>query len=169
MKEEYSSYYLIFFFFLGNTVPKKKTPGTLKAFSDYRKQTGMDIPLVMLDYEKEDLQKIANDNEISIASYYKPSSELGGDFCDVMDLGNGKIGIYLWDFAGHGIGAAINTFRLHTVIKDLKKTLLDPGKFLTFMNKKLYELLDHSQYATMFYGVLDTKKNRQSVGYIDIG
>jgi len=50
-----------FFFFLGNTVPKKNTPGTLKAFSDYRKQTGLDIPLVMLDYEREDLQKIAND------------------------------------------------------------------------------------------------------------
>lgn len=50
-----------FFFFLGNTVPKKNTPGTLKAFSGFRKQTGLDIPLVMLDYEKEDLQKIANE------------------------------------------------------------------------------------------------------------
>ena len=50
-----------FFFFLGNTVPKKNTPGTLKAFSEFRKQTGEDIPLVMLDYEIEDLQKIADE------------------------------------------------------------------------------------------------------------
>ncbi len=50
-----------FFFFLGNTVPKKNTPGTLKAYSDFMEQTGKEIPLVMLDYEEEDLQKIAND------------------------------------------------------------------------------------------------------------
>ncbi|MCD6347603.1 MAG: glycosyltransferase family 4 protein [Bacteroidales bacterium] len=50
-----------YFFFLGNTVPKKNTPGTLSAFSKFRKETKLDIPLVMLDYDKEDLQKIAND------------------------------------------------------------------------------------------------------------
>ena len=49
-----------FFFFLGNTVQKKNTPGTLAAYSNYRKETSSDIPLVMLDYDSEDLQKIAN-------------------------------------------------------------------------------------------------------------
>lgn len=42
-----------YFFFLGNTDPKKNTPGTLKAFSDYLKKTGEDVYLVMLDYEKQ--------------------------------------------------------------------------------------------------------------------
>lgn len=50
-----------FFFFLGNTDPKKNTPGTLKAFSDYRKQSGDDIKLVMLDYERQALEKILSD------------------------------------------------------------------------------------------------------------
>ncbi len=50
-----------FFFFLGNTDPKKNTPGTLKAFSDYIKQTGDDIYLVMLDYERQALEKILSD------------------------------------------------------------------------------------------------------------
>jgi glycosyltransferase involved in cell wall biosynthesis len=47
-----------FFFFLGNTDPKKNTKGTLKAYSDYRKQTGSDISLVMLDYDRAELQAI---------------------------------------------------------------------------------------------------------------
>lgn len=47
-----------FFFFLGNTDPKKNTGGTLKAFSDFRKQTLADYKLVMLDYDKTELQKI---------------------------------------------------------------------------------------------------------------
>ena len=47
-----------FFFFLGNTDPKKNTKGTLKAYSDFVKQTGSDIQLVMLDYDREELGKL---------------------------------------------------------------------------------------------------------------
>ncbi len=50
-----------FLFFLGNTDPKKNTPGTLKAFSDYLKQTNDDMYLVMLDYEESALMKILSD------------------------------------------------------------------------------------------------------------
>jgi glycosyltransferase involved in cell wall biosynthesis len=47
-----------YFFFLGNTDPKKNTKGTLKAFSDFLKQTGSDHKLVMLDYDKIELNKL---------------------------------------------------------------------------------------------------------------
>ena len=47
-----------FFFFLGNTDPKKNTKGTLKAFSDYLKQTGSDMQLVMLDYDRYELEQL---------------------------------------------------------------------------------------------------------------
>lgn len=50
-----------FLFFLGNTDPKKNTPGVLKAFSDYLKKTGDDMYLVMLDYEESSLNKILSD------------------------------------------------------------------------------------------------------------
>jgi glycosyltransferase involved in cell wall biosynthesis len=47
-----------FFFFLGNTDPKKNTKGTLKAYSDFVKSPGSDILLVMLDYDRPELEKI---------------------------------------------------------------------------------------------------------------
>jgi glycosyltransferase involved in cell wall biosynthesis len=47
-----------YFFFLGNTDPKKNTKGTLLAFSDYLKQTGDDTRLVMLDYDHNELEKL---------------------------------------------------------------------------------------------------------------
>jgi len=47
-----------YFFFLGNTDPKKNTRGTLKAYSEFHKQTGSGIKLVMLDYDKTELRKI---------------------------------------------------------------------------------------------------------------
>jgi glycosyltransferase involved in cell wall biosynthesis len=47
-----------YFFFLGNTDPKKNTKRTLKAFSDFLKQTGFAHKLVMLDYDKIELNKL---------------------------------------------------------------------------------------------------------------
>ncbi|MBL0356110.1 MAG: glycosyltransferase family 4 protein [Chitinophagaceae bacterium] len=50
-----------YFFFLGNTDPKKNTRGTLKAFSDFLKQTGTDHKLVMLDYDRTELEKMLDE------------------------------------------------------------------------------------------------------------
>jgi glycosyltransferase involved in cell wall biosynthesis len=47
-----------YFFFLGNTDPKKNTKGTLKAFSDFLKRTVSNHKLVMLDYDKIELNKL---------------------------------------------------------------------------------------------------------------
>lgn len=50
-----------YFFFLGNTDPKKNTKNTLKAFSNFLKQTGSSHKLVMLDYDEIELNKILVD------------------------------------------------------------------------------------------------------------
>lgn len=50
-----------YFFFLGNRDPKKNTRGTLKAFSDYLKRTGSDMKLVMLDYDRQELDKLLDE------------------------------------------------------------------------------------------------------------
>ncbi|MDD4373823.1 MAG: glycosyltransferase family 1 protein [Bacteroidales bacterium] len=47
-----------FLFFLGNTDPKKNTKGVLKAFSDFRKKNNTQLKLVMLDYDREALDKL---------------------------------------------------------------------------------------------------------------
>ncbi len=50
-----------FFFFLGNTDPKKNTKGTLLAFSNYLKRTQQDTKLVMLDYDLKELEKLLDE------------------------------------------------------------------------------------------------------------
>lgn len=47
-----------FFFFLGNTDPKKNTIGVLKAFKDFRLANKDDYKLVMPDYDEDELQKL---------------------------------------------------------------------------------------------------------------
>lgn len=65
-----------YFFFLGNTDPKKNTKGTLQAFSDFLKQTGLVVKLVMLDYDRPELEKLLDEigdrdliNQIVLTGY----------------------------------------------------------------------------------------------------
>jgi glycosyltransferase involved in cell wall biosynthesis len=47
-----------YFFFLGNTHPKKNTPGVLKAFASFVEQRGSNIKLVMIDYDRQELIRL---------------------------------------------------------------------------------------------------------------
>ncbi len=65
-----------YFFFLGNTDPKKNTIGVLKAYSDYVREKGNDVKLLMLDYDEAELLKLLNQigdpnlrKEIYLAGY----------------------------------------------------------------------------------------------------
>lgn len=47
-----------FFFFLGNTDPKKNTKGVLEAFGHFNRRSNKEYTLVMLDYDEQELQKL---------------------------------------------------------------------------------------------------------------
>jgi glycosyltransferase involved in cell wall biosynthesis len=71
-----------FFFHLGNTDPKKNTLGVIKAFAQFRRKTGLDIPLVMLDFDRAELLSMAKESgDRSIIEHihltgYVPNKEL---------------------------------------------------------------------------------------------
>lgn len=76
-----------YFFFLGNTDPKKNTIGTLRAFSDFRKQTGADYKLVMLDYDRHELEKLLEEigdqglSEHIVLTGYVVNTDLPAIYC----------------------------------------------------------------------------------------
>ncbi|HYD30470.1 MAG TPA: fused response regulator/phosphatase [Azospirillaceae bacterium] len=105
--------------------------------------------------EKETLEAVGARHGLAISSHFETSSELGGDLWTVFDLDDDHVGFLIVDFAGHGITAAINTFRLHTVFERLSDDRYDPSVWLTALSAQLKEVLPVGQFATAFYGVLD--------------
>jgi len=93
---------------------------------------------------------------LRIDSHFETSSELGGDLWDVVEIDERRVGFLIVDFAGHGITAAINTFRLHTLAERVPAPRTDPAAWLTQLGLALKEVLPVGQFATAFYGVLDT-------------
>jgi serine phosphatase RsbU (regulator of sigma subunit) len=101
-------------------------------------------------------QAIIERSGLDIASRTANCSELGGDLWGMSDLDEGRIGVYTVDFTGHGTAAALNTVRLHTLIHELRSTMLEPDQFLKALNERLTELLPPGTFATMFYGIVDS-------------
>jgi len=99
-------------------------------------------------------------HKVQIAQYFQPSEELGGDFWGVKETQKGQLAVYVVDFAGHGVNAAINTFRLHGLINEVWNLSDNPQLFLEALNERLVRLLSVEQYATMFYGIIDQEKQR---------
>lgn len=117
---------------------------------------------VMMHSLLPDLEKMDEtlaDYGLEIDAFFQPSSELGGDFFDIKVINNNKISLLMWDFAGHGVSAAINTFRLHALIhSDQHLSNPDPGSMMSLMNESLSNLISKNNFATMFYSVYDFSK-----------
>ena len=117
-----------------------------------------DMMIQLLPSETK-INTIKRRNALDIACHYQTSSELGGDFYDINSLADGQVELYLWDFSGHGVSAAINTFRLYSIINDNNNCIIrDPGIFLSSLNSILYHMLSRQHFATMFYAIIDAKK-----------
>ena len=105
------------------------------------------------------LDEIRTDRGVAIDAHFETSSELGGDIWGTHTLEGHTTGVFSVDFSGHGVGASLNTFRLHALMSHLRPTDKDTSGYLAVLNNDLKELLPLGQYATMFYGVIDTENN----------
>lgn len=90
-----------------------------------------------------------------VDTLFAPSAELGGDFWGLLPVDDDRLGLFVVDFSGHGVAAAINTFRLHLLIQGAVALAGDPAAFLQALNLALLPLLPRGQFATMVMAVID--------------
>jgi sigma-B regulation protein RsbU (phosphoserine phosphatase) len=96
---------------------------------------------------------------IAVQAHFEPSSELGGDVWTVHGLDRRRVAIASIDFSGHGVNAALNLFRLHSLLGGNDLDAQEPAEYLRGLNRKLAAVLPSGQYATMFYGIIDLERD----------
>ncbi|MFF4586342.1 SpoIIE family protein phosphatase [Streptomyces sp. NPDC001388] len=98
---------------------------------------------------------------LEVASRYQPAgatTEVGGDWFDVIPLQDGKTALVVGDVMGSGIDAAATMGRLRTATTTLASLDLDPAVLLEHLDK-ITDGLDHS-IATCVYAVHDPRLGR---------
>lgn len=101
------------------------------------------------------LREITARYGLFVDALFVPSAELGGDFWGLLPVDDHRLALFTVDFSGHGVTAAINTFRLHLLIQSVASQAGDPALFLQALNQALLPLLPRGQFATMIMAVVD--------------
>ncbi|MEO5337411.1 MAG: SpoIIE family protein phosphatase [Magnetospirillum sp. WYHS-4] len=133
---------------------------THESLEDFRVRVEEDLRAARVMQEEmlptpEEIQAVEERYGVAIEAHFETSSELGGDIWGLKPIDDRRFALYMADFSGHGVTAALNTFRLHTVLDTLAADLDKPGDYLQALNRRMAALLPTGQYATMFYGVID--------------
>lgn len=85
-----------------------------------------------------------------------PARQVGGDFYDVFDLGDGKFGILIGDVADKGVPSAIFMARAHALIIAEADAVTPPGEVLRMANEHITRFEKSTQFVTALFGILDT-------------
>ena len=104
---------------------------------------------------------------IAICSAMRPANTVGGDYFDVIELGEGRLAIAVGDVAGKGMPAAL----LMALLQGSLRTLLSAGlrgeELLAKLNAHLCTNIPSNRLITLFYGELDPASGR--LAYVNAG
>jgi sigma-B regulation protein RsbU (phosphoserine phosphatase) len=117
----------------------------------------MQLALLPDDAQRRD---IAARLGVGLDAHFESSSELGGDIWGVLSLDRRRLALFLCSFAGHGVTAALNTFRVHALLTRRDLPFDNPSAMLESLNRHLVEVLPEEQLATMIYAVADMTTDR---------
>ncbi len=89
------------------------------------------------------------------AAHYQPSTECSGDFYEVLQRNDGRLGVIIGDISGHGTPVMVAMAMTHMLLHLEKDRASDPAAILYRLNNLLFEHLPTNQYCTVFYAILN--------------
>ena len=81
--------------------------------------------------------RLARVEGLDLDAAYRPAdqeTEVGGDWYDAFDIGNGSIGVCVGDVAGHGLDAAVSMSEIRRAIRAVAPTTPSPAAWLNYVD-----------------------------------
>ncbi len=111
----------------------------------------------------QDPDVFENITGVKIHAAISESELVGGDFYDIIRIGDYHLAVVIADVSGKGISAALMMMRVKTMIKIAVRTLFtQPGRMLTIVNREIMKNNDACRFVTVFIGLLNLKNGRFS-------
>ncbi|HEY6927695.1 MAG TPA: SpoIIE family protein phosphatase [Steroidobacteraceae bacterium] len=95
-----------------------------------------------------------------ISAAWQPARVVGGDYYDVLQLGDGQVGLCIADAIGKGFPAALLMSNLQAAVRAAGAPTTQPGEFSARLNREVSSHLAPGKFITLFYGLLDAHRRR---------
>ncbi len=91
---------------------------------------------------------------------YKAAAEVGGDYYDIIERQDGKLGLIIADVSGKGLAGCLVTSMLAVLIRSSQDHFSSPRDMLINLENNLLSSLAPGTFVTVFYGILDPQTGR---------
>lgn len=102
-----------------------------------------------------------------IAGIWEPARIVGGDYFDVIRLGEKKLGICIADVVGKSVPAALLMANVQATVRAFASESASPSWLCSRVNSVLCANIASEKFVTLFYGVLDAEA--KSLRYTSAG
>jgi len=97
---------------------------------------------------------------LDIYALYDPCFELGGDFYDFHKFEAHNVGVAVCDVVGKGVRASLLMASIRASLRAHAANIYDMSEVLARVNRDLCADTAISDFATLFYGVIDAPRRR---------
>lgn len=140
---------------LRNAMELKRRGDALRKWKD---RTSRELALAATLQQTMQAGRTFLHEKLRVHTAYRPSTEVGGDFFDMLPLPNGRLALYVGDVAGHGVGPAMVATLLKSSLADLLTARAEAGP-AAICNALHARFLDQvalpQMFATLFLLVMD--------------
>lgn len=90
-----------------------------------------------------------------LAALYRPARAVGGDFYDVLELRDGRLGLLIGDVTDKGVPAALVMASARSILRTAALQASSPGEVLARANQALCPDIPPDMFVTCLYAILD--------------
>ena len=103
-------------------------------------------------------KQIPQEPGFEISGSWHPARAVGGDYFDVFELGDNKLGLCIGDVSGKGMPAALLMSNLQAVVKALATDHISPKELMEKVNRVMWRNTTEDKFITLFYALVDVKR-----------
>lgn len=92
---------------------------------------------------------------LDVAMVYEPSFRVGGDFCDVLALPDGRVCLAVGDVAGKGIPASLVMASVRAALRATSESTSDLGQIAERLNRQIVGDAHRGEFVTLVLAAVD--------------
>ena len=112
-------------------------------------------------------EKIPRSDKYAVDIYYRPHSNVGGDYVDFIKYSKDRFAVVIADISGKGVAAALLMSNFQAMLHGLVQQYRDLETFVFALNQAVYRITKSDKFITFFIAEIDTDKRKLT--YINAG
>lgn len=95
-----------------------------------------------------------------VAAWWQPAEAVGGDYYDLLQLPDGRLGLVVADVSGHGVGASLIMASVRAMLHVMARAQSEPAEIVTLLSQSIADDLHEGRFITFLMVALDAVNHR---------